>query len=145
MIDMLYSEWLIISILSINFLVLYKINNANKKVVIFLSKNLNKNLREIYKKLEISHLNLEKTNLSISYLECYIKNEFEKEELDKLDRILGNTDENEYKKKMRSCNTKIDMYNGRIEDLEEELKTYELERELRVDDLVFRKYAKKYS
>ena len=142
---MLYSEWLLISILSINFFVLYKINNSNKKVAILLSKNLKKNLREIYKKLEISHLNLEKTNLSISYIESYIKNEFEKEELDKLDRILGNTDENEYKKKMRSCNTKIDMYNGRIEDLEEELKNYELERELRVDDLVFRKYAKKYS
>ena len=142
---MLYSEWLLISILSINFFVLYKINNSNKKVAILLSKNLKKNLREIYKKLEISHLNLEKTNLSISYIESYIKNEFEKEELDKLDRILGNTDENEYKKKMRSCNTKIDMYNGRIEDLEEELKNYELERELRVDDLVFRNYAKKYS
>lgn len=145
MTDILHSEWLIISLLLINFFVLYKINNSNKKVVISLTKILSENLRGIYKKLEISHLNLEKTNLTVSYIESYIKNKFEKEELDKLDQILGNTSENEYQKKMRICNTKIQMYNVRIEDLEEELKTYTLENELRMDDLVYRKYASKYS
>tara|TARA_B100001057_G_scaffold499840_1_gene612092 strand:- start:750 stop:1187 length:438 start_codon:yes stop_codon:yes gene_type:complete len=145
MTDMLYSEWLTISLLSINFFVLYKVNNSNKKVVTSLKKNLNENLRGIYTKLEILHLNSEKTNLTVNYIESYIKNEFEREELDKLDRILGNTSENEYQKQMRICNTKIQMYNGRIEDLEEELKTYALENELRMDDLVYRKYASKYS
>ena len=142
---MLYSEWLTISLLSINFFVLYKVNNSNKKVVTSLKKNLNENLRGIYTKLEILHLNSEKTNLTVSYIESYIKNEFEREELDKLDQILGNASENEYQKQMRICNTKIQMYNGRIEDLEEELKTYALENELRMDDLVYRKYASKYS
>ena len=145
MTDILHSEWLIISLLLINFFVLYKINNSNKKVVISLTKILSENFCGIYKKLEISHLNLEKTNLTVSYIESYIKNKFEKEELDKLDQILGNTSENEYQKKMRICNTKIQMYNVRIEDLEEELKTYTLENELRMDDLVYRKYASKYS
>ena len=145
MTDMLYSEWLTISLLSINFFVLYKVNNSNKKVVTSLKKNLNENLRGIYTKLEILHLNSEKTNLTVSYIESYIKNEFEREELDKLDQILGNASENEYQKQMRICNTKIQMYNGRIEDLEEELKTYALENELRMDDLVYRKYASKYS
>ena len=145
MADIFYMEWLTIGLLMINLFVLYKINSSNKKVVILLSENFETNLRGIYKKLEILHLNLEKTHLTVSYMESYIKNEFEKEELEKLDKILGNTDENEYQKKMRDCNKKITMYKGRIEDLEEELKTYGLENELRMDDLVYRKYASKYS
>ena len=90
-------------------------------------------------------MNIEKAELGTIYIENYVKNEFEKEDLKKLDMILGNSEDNEYERNMRVCNLKIQMYRGRIEDIEGELKDYELANKVRLDGIVYRKFSEKYS
>ena len=82
--------------------------------------------------------------MKVNFLESYIRNDFEKEDLEKLDKILGKNEENEYQKIMRGSNKKIEMYKGRIKDLEGEIKECGLEKSLRLDGIVYRDYAEKY-
>ena len=137
-------DYLILGALVLNFFFLYKINNFNKKLVWTTLKGFRSDLGIIYKKLEIINLNNEKSNLEINFLESYLRNDLEKEELEKLDKILGKNEENEYQKIMRNCNRKIGMYEGRIKDLESDIKEYGLEKSVRLDGIVYRDFAEKY-
>ena len=137
-------DYLILGALVLNFFFLYKINNFNKKLVWTTLKGFRSDLGIIYKKLEIINLNNEKSNLEINFLESYLRNDFEQEELEKLDKILGKNEENEYQKIMRNCNRKIGMYEGRIKDLESDIKEYGLEKSVRLDGIVYRDFAEKY-
>ena len=137
-------DYLILGLLVLNFFFLYKINSFNKKFFFAKLNDFSRNLRIIYKKLEIINLNNEKSNLEINFLESYVRNDLEKEELEKLDKILGKNEENEYQKIMRNCNRKIGMYEGRIKDLESDIKEYGLEKSVRLDGIVYRDFAEKY-
>ena len=137
-------DYLILGLLFLNFFFLYKINSFNKKLVWTILKAFSRDLGIVYKKLEIINLNNEKTNLKVNFLESYIRNDFEKEDLEKLDKILGKNEENEYQKIMRGSNKKIEMYEGRIKDLEGDIKECGLEKSLRLDGIVYRDYAEKY-
>ena len=137
-------DYLILGALILNFFFLYKINKFNKKLVWTTLEGFRSDLGIIYKKLEIINLNNEKSNLEINFLESYLRNDFEQEELEKLDKILGKNEENEYKKIMRNCNKKIGMYEGRIKDLESDIKKCGLEKSVRLDGIVYRDFAEKY-
>ena len=137
-------DYLILGLLVLNFFFLYKINSFNKKFFFAILNDFSRNLRIIYKKLEIINLNNEKTNLEVLFLKSYLRNDIEKDELEKLDQILGNNEENEYKKIMRDCNKKIGMYAGRIEELESELEEHGIEKSVRLDGIVYRDYVEKY-
>ena len=137
-------DYIILGVLVLNFFFLYKINAFNKKLLWTILKDFRSDLGIIYKKLEIINLNNEKSNLEINFLESYVRNDLEKEELEKLDKILGKNEENEYQKIMRNCNRKIGMYEGRIKDLEIDIKECGLEKSVRLDGIVYRDFAEKY-
>lgn len=137
-------DYLMIVLFIVNCFFLLNINRYNKKLSTTLVKEFSKDFGTIYKKLEIINLNNEKNNLDLNFLECYVRNYIEKDELEKLDRILGNNEENEYQKIMKGCNNKIVMYKGRIKDLEIDIKEYGLEKSVRLDGVVYRDYVEKY-
>ncbi len=139
-----FKDWLIILLLIVNLVLLHQTRTTRKTLSLLLVE-FRKDLTIIYKKLELLNLNIEKAELGTIYIENYVKNEFEKEDLEKLDMILGNSEDNEYERNMRVCNLKIQMYRGRIEDIEGELKDYELANKVRLDGIVYRKFSEKYS
>tara|TARA_B100000963_G_scaffold247321_1_gene216524 strand:+ start:1359 stop:1790 length:432 start_codon:yes stop_codon:yes gene_type:complete len=139
-----FKDWLIILLLIVNLVLLHQTRTTRKTLSLLLVE-FRKDLTIIYKKLELLNLNIEKAELGTIYIENYVKNEFEKEDLKKLDMILGNSEDNEYERNMRVCNLKIQMYRGRIEDIEGELKDYELANKVRLDGIVYRKFSEKYS